>query len=100
MRRRRGDRGGGGGRTLMAMLSLWLGLGLAGLEQSFLPAFAAHVRRNISGVRGHQRRLAQQGDLLAQLEDAVLPVARRIEPWERERKGRIVPAPREPCRVV
>ena len=47
-----------------------------------------------------ERRLVHQRDLLAQLEDAVLPVALRVEPGERRRKGRIVPAARDPRRIV
>src|SRR5256885_289518 len=47
-----------------------------------------------------QRLLSQQRDLLAQLEDPVLPVALRVEPGERRGKRRIVPAPRDPRRIV
>src|SRR5438876_11736522 len=47
-----------------------------------------------------ERRLVHRGDLLAQLEDSILPVALSVEPRERGRKRRIVPAPREPCRIV
>src|SRR5665213_1678764 len=44
--------------------------------------------------------LVHQRDLLAQFENAVLPVALRVEPREGRRKGGIVPALRDPCRVV
>src|SRR5437660_11014476 len=47
-----------------------------------------------------ERRLVHRGDLLAQLEDPILPVALSIEPRERGWKRRVVPAAREPCRVV
>ena len=47
-----------------------------------------------------QRRLVHRRDLLAQFEDAILPVARGVEPGKRRGKSRIVPAPREPRRVV
>src|SRR5438552_19200019 len=47
-----------------------------------------------------ERRLVHEGDLLAQLEDAVLPVALGVEPGERRGKSGIVPAPRDPPRVV
>src|SRR5438552_19130256 len=45
-------------------------------------------------------RFVHLGDLLAQLEDSILPVALSVEPPERGRKRRIVPAPREPRRVM
>src|SRR5512143_2567796 len=47
-----------------------------------------------------QRRLVHQRDLLAQFEDARLPVLLRIEPWKRGRKSRVAPAPRQPGRIV
>src|SRR5947207_3520007 len=47
-----------------------------------------------------ERRLVHRGDLLAQLEDSILPVALSVEPRERGRKRRIVPTPREPRRVM
>src|SRR3990170_4762457 len=47
-----------------------------------------------------QRLFLHQRDLLAQLEDPVLPVALGVEPRERRRKGRVVPAPRDPSRVM
>src|SRR5206468_2944040 len=47
-----------------------------------------------------ERRLVHHRDLLAQLEDPILPVALSVEPRERCRKRRIVPTPREPRRVV
>ena len=47
-----------------------------------------------------QRRLVHQRDLLAQLEDAVLPIALRAEPGERGGKCRIGPALADPCGVV
>src|SRR5438552_629701 len=45
-------------------------------------------------------RLVHHRDLLAQLEDPILPVALSVEPRERCRKRRIVPTPRKPRRVV
>src|SRR6185503_4372496 len=47
-----------------------------------------------------QRRLVHQGDLLAQLEDPVLPITLRVEPREGGRERRIVNAPGEPRGVV
>jgi len=47
-----------------------------------------------------QRSFVHQRDLLLQLEDAVLPIALGVEPGERGGEGGIVPAPREPGRVV
>src|SRR5207249_10590554 len=47
-----------------------------------------------------ERRLVHHRDLLAQLEDPILPVALSVEPRERCRKRRIAPTPREPRRVV
>src|SRR5207248_5029307 len=47
-----------------------------------------------------ERLFLHQRDLLAQLKDPVLPVALRVEPWEGDGKRRIVPAPRDPRRVV
>src|ERR1700716_3685279 len=47
-----------------------------------------------------ERRLVPQRDLLFQLEDPVLPVALRAEPREGGWKGGIVPAARDPRRVV
>src|SRR4051812_12560916 len=63
----------------------------------FAAPVSGRVRLNVSGA---QRLLLQSGDLLAQLEDAILPVSRRIEPWEGDGEGGIRPAAREPCRVV
>src|SRR3989442_13945885 len=47
-----------------------------------------------------ERFFVHRGDLLAQLEDPVLPVALRAEPRKRGGKRRIVPAAREPRAVV
>src|SRR4030095_12690992 len=47
-----------------------------------------------------ERRLVHLCDLLAQLEDAGLPVAPRIAPGKGGRKSRIVPAPRNPRRIM
>src|SRR5437879_2650562 len=47
-----------------------------------------------------ERRFVHHRDLLAQLEDPILPVALSVEPRERCRKRRIVPTPRKPRRVV
>ena len=47
-----------------------------------------------------ERRLVHRGDLLAQFQDAVLPVARRVEPRKRRGERRVVPAPRDPRGVV
>src|SRR5437588_7754951 len=60
-------------------------------------------RRDTSGfVRSSQceRSFVHQCDLLLQLEDAVLPIALGVEPGKRGRERGIVPAPREPGRVV
>src|SRR5512139_2718333 len=48
----------------------------------------------------YQRRFVHQRDLLAQFEDARLPVLLRIEPRKRSGESRVVPAPRQPGRVV
>src|SRR5512143_2126784 len=48
----------------------------------------------------HQRRLVHQRDLLAQFEDARLPVLLRIEPRKCGGESRVVPAPGEPGRIV
>src|SRR5436309_2266149 len=47
-----------------------------------------------------ERRFVHHGDLFAQLEDPILPVALSVEPRERCRKRRIVPTPRGPRRVM
>src|SRR5262245_22907578 len=52
------------------------------------------------GSERAERRLVHERDLLAELQDAVLPVALRIEPRERRRECRVVPAPGEPRRIV
>src|SRR6266542_6884790 len=48
----------------------------------------------MEGRRVHRR------NLLAELENTVLPIALRIEPREREWKRRIVPAPCDPRAIV
>jgi cyclic-di-GMP-binding protein len=47
-----------------------------------------------------QRRLFHRRDLLAHLEDPVLPVALRAEPRKGRGEGGIAPAPRDPGRIV
>src|SRR5512139_779521 len=47
-----------------------------------------------------ERRLVHQRDLLAQFEDARLPVLLRIEPRKCGGESRVVPAPGEPGRIV
>ncbi len=47
-----------------------------------------------------ERRLLHRRDLLAQLQDARLPVPRRVEPRKRGREGRILPSARDPGRIV
>lgn len=66
-----------------------------------------HVAMVVSagGCRGlrsapDQRGFVHEGDLFAQLEDAVLPIALRVEPREGGREGRVVPAAGEPGAVV
>src|SRR5205823_12701611 len=49
---------------------------------------------------GVQRLFRHQRDLLLQLEDAVLPVALRVEPGKRGGKRGIVPAPRDPRGIM
>src|SRR2546426_3595826 len=47
-----------------------------------------------------ERRLLHRRDLFAQLQDARLPGARRIEPRKCGRESRILPAARDPRRIV
>ena len=47
-----------------------------------------------------QRRLIHQGDLLTQFHYPILPVALRIELREGHGESRVVPATRDPCRMV
>src|SRR5438105_4514560 len=48
----------------------------------------------------HQHSLVHGRDLLAQLEDAVLPVALGVEPWEGRGKRWVIPAARQPRRIM
>src|SRR5258708_35562340 len=56
--------------------------------------------RSLAALLGLQWLLFHQRNLLAQFQYPVLPVALRIEPGEGRGKGRIVPAARDPRRVV
>src|ERR1700712_1699071 len=47
-----------------------------------------------------ERSFVHRGDLLAQFEDAVFPITLRVEPRKRGGKRGVVPAAREPRRVV
>ena len=47
-----------------------------------------------------QRRFAERGNLFAQLDNAVFPVALGVEPRKRGGKCRVVPAARQPRGVV
>ena len=49
---------------------------------------------------GPERPFLHRADLLAHFEDAVFPIALRVEPRERGRKRRVVPATREPRLIV
>ena len=51
-------------------------------------------------LRLPQRRLIHQRDLFAQLKDAILPIALGVEPRERLFEGGIIPALREPRRIM
>src|SRR5207237_10047616 len=48
----------------------------------------------------HQHSLVHGRDLLAQVEDAVLPVALGVEPWEGRGKRGVIPAARQPRRLM
>jgi hypothetical protein len=50
--------------------------------------------RSETALQKNQRRLVLQRDLLAQFEDARLPVLLRIEPWKRGGEIRVVLAAR------
>src|SRR6185503_20479890 len=56
---------------------------------------------SLKALRSYAKRfLIHQRDLLLQLEYAVLPIALGVEPGKRGGKRRVVPAPRDPGRVV
>src|SRR5437763_12384896 len=47
-----------------------------------------------------ERRLVHRSDLLAELQNSILPISLRVEPRECKRKSRIAPAPRDPRAVM
>src|ERR1700676_5251824 len=53
-----------------------------------------------SSALKHQHRLVHGRDLLAQFENTVLPVALGVEPREGGGKRGVIPAPRQPRRVM
>ena len=78
------------------------GLGLSVIMRHGWKTCHAELRRETAAIRGivsnrPERRLVHQCDLLAQLEDAVLPIALRVEPGKVDRERRVVPAAREPA---
>src|SRR5882672_1263199 len=58
------------------------------------------VEESVKEFSGLKRLLLHQRDLLFQFQDPVLPVALGVEPRKRGGEVGIVPAPREPGRVV
>src|SRR6185295_16157703 len=63
--------------------------------------FCGGLEKREKGVNLYgQRFFVHVGSLLAQFQDAVLPVTLGAEPRECGRKGRVLPAPREPRGIV
>ena len=78
------------------------GINVIGIQTDIVPA-GRSLERPVAGSPGsveYEGGFIQSGQLFTQFEDMTGPVIGRVEPGEILRKGRIIPAPRQPGAVM